>query len=493
MSPSSARRVLRAIGLCLLTASVGACEVADHPSTEVDVPVADAGDGCPSGWSRCSDQRCYDTRTDPMHCGSCPAACGAGQMCSAGTCTLGDGGAIVDVAVTDQGGPVDVVVATDQGGPVDVVVVTDQGGPVDTSGCPASQTSCSGMCRVLSTDMDNCGSCGNRCTADQFCSSGTCQATTIVDAGTPCASGQTSCSGLCADLTNDPLNCGTCGMRCAAGEICSARICASAGDGGFLPQDSGPCAAGTVSCGAFCANTSNDPLNCGACGMRCLSTQVCTARVCVTNGTGPMDGGIPGGDGGMVPQDSGPCTGGTISCGAFCANTASDPYNCGACGNRCATGQVCQARVCTTGGGGPTDGGIPGGDGGMVPQDSGPCTGGTVSCGGFCANVVSDPTNCGACGVRCPTGQVCTARVCGTGGPIDAGTCAAGMITCSGYCANGTNDPTNCGTCGHRCADGEVCAGGSCFASNDCGTLGHPCCSSAPACMMGACSGGICR
>jgi hypothetical protein len=35
------------------------------------------------------------------------------------------------------------------------------------------------------------------------------------------------------------------------------------------------------------------------------------------------------------------------NCGGVCVNLSSDAENCGACGNVCATDQVCQGGVCT--------------------------------------------------------------------------------------------------------------------------------------------------
>ena len=323
---------------------------------------------------------------------------------------------------------------------------------------------------------------------------------------------------MCRSLTMDVDNCGGCGVRCAAGQACTASACQT-----VPPVDSGTlvCPGGQIDCGGYCADTSRDPFNCGGCGVRCATGQVCTARVC-TSGGGGMDAGPGGGDGGVIPQDSGPCAAGTISCGGYCANTSSDPFNCGGCGVRCATGQVCTARVCTSGGGG-MDAGPGGGDGGVIPQDSGPCAAGTISCGGYCANTSSDPFNCGGCGVRCANNQVCTARVCtaggtggGDGGPpgeggmgtLDSGPCAAGTISCGGYCASTSNDPLNCGGCGVRCTSPQPCNGGVCSApSTDGGTGGmgdgggsvmcgnptRPCCTTSPACISGGtCVSGTC-
>ena len=515
--------MLRGIGVVFLTASLGACGVTERPTTDLggsdfdvplpDVVTADRGDAgdvpadaaCPSSWARCMDQRCYDIMSDPAHCGSCTAACAAGQRCNVGVCEQGDAGAPVDApAVTDTGAPVDAPVVTDTGAPVDVPVVTDTGAPVDVPvvtdtgaredvppTCPGSQVTCSGMCRSLATDVDNCGSCNNRCAAGQACMSGACQTMPTTDAGVLiCTGAQVLCSGYCADTSSDPFNCGGCGVRCATGQVCTARVCTSGG----TVSDAGSCTGGQVQCSGYCADTSSDPYNCGGCGVRCATGQVCTARVC-TSGGGGMDSGTGGGDGGVLPQDSGPCATGTISCGGYCANTSNDPYNCGGCGIRCATGQVCTARVCTSGGGGG-DGGMGGGDGGMIPQDSGPCTAGQVMCSGYCATTSTDPYNCGACGVRCSGTQVCNGGVCGTGssgGDGGAGTGDGGGSGGGGDASVTCGNPTRpCCATSPACITGAVCTAGICVAN--CGMPGQACCAGALQCQPGStCTSGVCR
>jgi hypothetical protein len=47
---------------------------------------------------------------------------------------------------------------------------------------------------------------------------------------------------------------------------------------------------------------------------------------------------------GMLPDG---CGVGRSCCGGFCADTARDPANCGACGRSCAAGQTCATGTCT--------------------------------------------------------------------------------------------------------------------------------------------------
>jgi hypothetical protein len=109
------------------------------------------------------------------------------------------------------------------------------------------------------------------------------------------------------------------------------------------------CTPGTIPCDGACRNVRSDVSNCGACGVRCApganATATCAAGAC-----------------GLT------CTAGFANCngaaGDGCeVNTASDNSNCGACGNRCATG-MCSAGSC---GGGRT---IPGFTGALGPDYS---------------------------------------------------------------------------------------------------------------------------
>ena len=96
--------------------------------------------------------------------------------------------------------------------------------------------------------------------------------------------------------------------------------------------DAGPCDGASLTACVYatetvCADLSSDRNNCGACGSVCPTT--CVNGACV--------------DGGVV-QDApdASCTAdGETLCSSGCAVTATDPNNCGACGNVCMSG-VCQ-------------------------------------------------------------------------------------------------------------------------------------------------------
>ena len=126
------------------------------------------------------------------------------------------------------------------------------------------------------------------------------------------------------------------------------------------------------------------------------------------------------------------------------------------------------------------------------------CQAGLVNCGGTCTKTSTDPTNCGACGVACGAGRVCSAGACVV-------TCQAGLTNCGGTCTKTSTDPTSCGACGVACGAGQACSGGACVLtcqaglvncggvctkttsdSNNCGACGLAC-TAGHVCSAGAC------
>lgn len=86
------------------------------------------------------------------------------------------------------------------------------------------------------------------------------------------------------------------------------------------------------------------------------------------------------------------CGSGLSECNGECLNAKTDPNNCGACGNSCASPLVCSSGSCS---------------------DS--CAGTQVACGRACVELASDALNCGKCGNKCENGATCTDGKC-TGG-----------------------------------------------------------------------------
>jgi hypothetical protein len=98
--------------------------------------------------------------------------------------------------------------------------------------------------------------------------------------------------------------------------------------------------------------------------------------------------------------------------------------------------------------------------------DSATCAGGGSKCGGICEILSSNSYNCGACGVTCSAGQICSNGAC-----VSASSSVCSALTC------------NCGP-----PQGTGGTGGSCTAS--CGASGCAC--STPAGVTGGTGGGMC-
>ncbi len=134
------------------------------------------------------------------------------------------------------------------------------------------------------------------------------------------------------------------------------------------------------------------------------------------------------------------CSGGTTKCGDLCVNIANNPAHCGQCDNACAEKEVCANGTC-----------------GLTCEE-----GGGTNCSGICVNTDTDVNNCGACANVCPSGEVCIGGAC----QLD---CVGGTTNCGGNCVDTNTDPANCGTCGNVCKAGDVCSQGGCNFERVCG------------------------
>lgn len=137
-------------------------------------------------------------------------------------------------------------------------------------------------------------------------------------------------------------------------------------------------------------------------------------------------------------------------CGENCVDTNVDPIHCGACGNRCPTGQSCVSGRCQ-----------------LV------CPTGQTACVGRCVDTAIDPANCGSCGRACASGSTCSGSACSAiamgvaaGGPCTGMTCGASgamgcsMIVAAGFCTAACNngapssEQSQCGGPGSTCLTG---------------------------------------
>ena len=91
--------------------------------------------------------------------------------------------------------------------------------------------------------------------------------------------------------------------------------------------------------------------------------------------------------------------------------------------------------------------------------------------GNACADLASDPLNCGGFGFTCPAGQTCAHGVC-SGTPVECGlgriggfcNLDAGLeVCCPGVgCTDLSSDVANCGSCSQTCSPGQSCVDGGC-------------------------------
>lgn len=302
-------------------------------------------------------------------------------------------------------------------------------------------------------------------------------------------------AGLCTtDTSRDVKNCGACGAACPrppksfnATALCAGGKCEYA------------CAELTADCNTSptdgCeTSTASDPKNCGSCGVTCKEGELCWRGACG-------------------------CPSGFTQCGDECKRLDSDSDNCGACGSLCRapasgadpawicgpgntpanTAWTCATAACTlqckpsfgncnqvlcTDGceidllTDPSNCGACGNkcaDGQTCSQGACMCPAGTTRCGDNCVDTLLDARNCGSCGARCPgPGAVRNGKTVGGSPSCDAGKCSyvcyAGFADCDGEVFNGcevtlASDPRNCGACGTECkvAQGQPCVASRCL------------------------------
>lgn len=178
------------VGLLLMCLTVAVAGCARITATEPDGAPA-----CTAPETACEGQ-CVDTATSALHCGGCGLACGPGEVCSAGACTLY---------------------------------------------CPESQKLCGDACIDPMTDRDHCGTCDSACGDGEICMNAACEVS--------CGGGLIECDGVCRDPQTDEGFCGGCGIACAGYEDCIAGVCLP-----FLGTISPTVVSGAQSCNTAFSN-----------------------------------------------------------------------------------------------------------------------------------------------------------------------------------------------------------------------------------------------
>jgi len=149
---------------------------------EICLNGACTSDGC---WSQC-DGKCTSTAFDPKNCGGCGIQCSGSQVCQ-GSCQYCQAGTIRC--------------------PTEVTLLN-------------GETFVAPTCVDPKTDWLHCGACETACPSG-FCNNGTC--------APPCPAGQALCGDpyaqQCQSIETDD-NCGGCGQRCSAGLHCKSGTCA---------------------------------------------------------------------------------------------------------------------------------------------------------------------------------------------------------------------------------------------------------------------------
>ncbi len=118
------------------------------------------------------------------------------------------------------------------------------------------------------TDVDcggaKCAGCAFKqaCNVDSDCASLQC-----VNKQCACKLNEVLCGNQCVDLVSDKANCSKCANQCVQ-NYCQSAVC------------SDTCKAPSTVCNGACVHL-DTPENCGACGVTCTASQVCSEGLCV--------------------------------------------------------------------------------------------------------------------------------------------------------------------------------------------------------------------
>lgn len=160
------------------------------------------------------------------------------------------------------------------------------------------------------------------------------------------------------------------------------------------------------------------------------------------------------------------CGSAMVCCAGTCVDTNSDAYHCGKCWNQCRNHEVCDSGSCKS----PS-----------AKTCSPACDSNRRCCGETCIDVLTDPKNCGTCGVACPEGIACVDGKCDVKPTCQ---CSDGKV-----CDENGDCVVKCGS--SLCRPDESCCGNTCTTLDTvkhCGSCDNACQGNAPFCQYGACA-----
>lgn len=316
---------------------------------------------CTKDTPDCCGATCADLQGDPQNCGACGHRCAPGQYCSNGMCaspaTCKTGFTLCGSKCVDKQSDVLNCGSCNNACPI----LPQQGISIckngvcgfSTTGCSSGLKKCGSSCVNLSSDVNNCGACGNQCSGHSLCNRGRCQCQPLYDECNFDAQYD------CETSLNTVSNCGSCGFQCGPNQSCVNGNCEC--DANYEDVDQDPSNGCEV-------NLLTDTNNCGVIGFRCEGS--CAGGVCQ-------------------------CPLPTMNCNndGSCSDVRTDRNHCGGCQTVCPNGQTCRGGACVN-------------ICSSWSPDYCPLS------EHVCVDKLTDPNNCGSCGTICGTAQTCSAGVC---------------------------------------------------------------------------------